>query len=270
MSETNQKTIADLQKVPEFLLKKRKLKTQQRIRQEKKTKAQTAKNVRGRRLPKPVNFKRLEWFVERANRREWERLRLIKEARKPKSLQASNIENLPASDTDCSVVLVVRTCRNYKLTKATKKIFHDFHLGKIYQANLHRMDQELLHKLTILRDHVVWGYVSKETMRELILKRGRAGTQKNPEALNDNLKIEEALGSKGIICLEDLIFEMSSCGEGDASSRDKFLACSHYMLPFQLSMPEGGKRAVMNFTINDLKPGFRKESAMKELMARMV
>jgi len=260
---SDQMTIGDLQKVPEYLLKKRKLNKLHRVRQERKTKAQIAKNVRGRRLPKPVNFKRLEWFVERANRREWERLRLLKEARKPEHLQTSNIKNLPPSDTDCNVVLVLRVCRNYKLTKATKKILGDFHLGKIYQGNLHRMDQELLHKLTILRDNVVWGYVSQQTLRDLVMKRGRMGTQKNPEALNDNMKIEAALGDKGVICLEDLIFELTS---PDSKS---FQSCSRFMLPFQLSMPEGGKRAVMNFTSKTLKPGFRKESDMKELIAKM-
>ena len=48
-----------------------------------------------------------------------------------------------------------------------------------------------------------------------------------------------------------------------------FQSCSRFMLPFQLSMPEGGKRAVMNFTSKTLKPGFRKESDMKELIAKM-
>ena len=70
------------------------------------------------------------------------------------------------------------------------------------------MDQELLYKLTILKDNVVWGYVSEEGLRDLVMKRGRMGTQKNPEALNNNLKIEEKLGEFGVICLEDLIFEL--------------------------------------------------------------
>lgn len=83
----NPQTLADLPRVPEFALKQRKLKTKTQQKAQLKQSTITAKAVRQRRQPKPINFKRLEWFVQRANRREWERLRIIKEARKPKSVQ---------------------------------------------------------------------------------------------------------------------------------------------------------------------------------------
>lgn len=302
----NPQTIGDLNKVPEIKLKQRKLKNSQRQRQDAKTKAQIAKNVQHRKQPKPSNFKRLEYFVERANRREWERIRVIKEARKAEHMQESNISNLAKAETDCPVVVVIRICRQHKLTKAGKKLMKDFRLSNIFNASLFRMDQEMLLKLTILRvefwghfckilgsksrnfvnfpeicpkfdffffleDNIVWGYASEQTVKELILKRGRTGTLKNPEPLNNNLKIEQALGHKNVICLEDLIFELTKAkSTKDENDDAKFTLCRNYLLPFQLSMPEGGKRAVSNFENSDLKPGFRKEKDLKELLNKMV
>lgn len=267
----NPQTIGDLNKVPEIKLKQRKLKNSQRQRQDAKTKAQIAKNVQHRKQPKPSNFKRLEYFVERANRREWERIRVIKEARKAEHMQESNISNLAKAETDCPVVVVIRICRQHKLTKAGKKLMKDFRLSNIFNASLFRMDQEMLLKLTILKDNIVWGYASEQTVKELILKRGRTGTLKNPEPLNNNLKIEQALGHKNVICLEDLIFELTKAkSTKDENDDAKFTLCRNYLLPFQLSMPEGGKRAVSNFENSDLKPGFRKEKDLKELLNKMV
>ena len=150
------------------------------------------------------------------------------------------------------------------MTKAVKKILEtDFSLTRVYQAKLFQMSQDLLYKLTILQDHIVWGNVSENLIRDLILKRGRIGTFKDPEPLNDNLKIEKALGEKfGIICLEDIIFELTD------KSSSNFEAVTNFILPFQLSMPEGGKRAVANFVDN--KPGFKADGEFKELILKMV
>lgn len=265
-SQKEIKSIADLTKVPEFLLKKRKRNVKSKHTDQRKTRAQTAVAVRQRKNPKPLNFKRLEWYVDRALRREWERERIIKEARKPESWQESNLENLEKNNKTESqnVILVIRTCRPFKMTKAVKKLLEsDFSLTKIYQAKLFRMDQDLLYKLTILKDHIVWGNISENLIRDLILKRGRIGTHKDPEPLNNNLKIEAALGEKcGIICLEDIIFELTGKGS------EHFETVTNFILPFQLSMPEGGKRAVANFENN--KPGFKEEEEYKELILKMV
>merc|ERR1712168_451050 len=97
----NPTTMADMPKIPENLLKKRKLNRKIRLKQQRKTAVQIAKNVATRRTPKPTNFKRLEWFVERANRREWERLRIVREARKPKTISNIDVNNLEKPSSNC-------------------------------------------------------------------------------------------------------------------------------------------------------------------------
>jgi len=260
----NPQNIGDLPRVPEFQLKQRKLNKEHRQKLQKKTNLQIAKAVRGRRQPKAVNFKRLEFFVERANKREWERLRVIREARAPKAVQESNIERVPEKSTDCPSILIVRTCRKQNITKATKKLLNQLRLQRVYQACLARLDKQMLNKLTILKDCVVWGHVAPLTVRDLIMKRGRMGTMSNSVGLTDNLKIEEALGSYGVICLEDLVFELTK------PEAKQFAICNQFLLPFQLSLPEGGKRAVANFSEKAVNPGYRKEDELKALIEKMV
>merc|ERR1712071_53687 len=249
----NPQNIGDLPRVPEYLLKQRKRNTEVRIKAQKKTDRQIAKNVRGRRQPKPINFKRLEWFVERANKREWERLRVIREARKPKVVQETNLERLPKAKSDCPAILIIRTCRKQYLTKAAKTLFNKMRLMRVYQACLVRLDQAMINRLAILKECVVWGHVEPLTVRNLILKRGRMGTQAAPVPLTYN-----------VICLEDLVFELTQ------SEAKHFQVCSSVLLPFQLGIPEGGKRAVTNFSEKVLQPGYRKEPELQALIEKMV
>ena len=67
-----------------------------------------------------------------------------------------------------------------------------------------------------------------------------------------------------MICLEDLVFELSE------SSAKSFQICNQFLLPFQLSLPEGGKRAVTNFEEKAVAPGYRKEEEFKTLIDKMV
>ena len=141
-------------------------------------------------------FKRLEWFVERANRREWERIRVLREARKPTTVQESNLVNLPAKTSDCPSVLIIRTCRKQNMTKVTKKLLNQFRLQRVYQACLARLDQQMMNKLSILKECVVWGHVAPMTVRDLIMKRGRMGTMSNATTRFEPWKNKLVLANK--------------------------------------------------------------------------
>ena len=51
-----------------------------------------------------------------------------------------------------------------------------------------------------------------KSVKELIYKRGYGKVNKQRIPLTDNSIIEKALGEKGIICIEDLIHEIYTCG----------------------------------------------------------
>lgn len=122
----------------------------------------------------------------------------------------------------------------------------------------------MMNKLTILKECTVWGYLTPTLLRDLMMKRGRIASGKEQLPLNDNNLIEEKLGNIGIICLEDLIHELTD------QNAANFKTVSNFILPFQLSLPEGGKRAVVTFPDKKLQPGFRKEDDFSKLVQAMV
>ena len=89
------------------------------------------------------------------------------------------MNNIPEKTSDCPSILIIRTCRKQNMTKATKKLLNQLRLQRVYQACLARLDQQMLNKLTILKECVVWGHVAPVTVRDLIMKRGRMGTISN-------------------------------------------------------------------------------------------
>ena len=98
---------------------------------------------------------------------------------------------------------------------------------------------EIIHVL-ILVSFVVGGrvlwlcrYPSRKTIRELVYKRGFGKVNKQRVALTDNAIIEKSLGDKGLICVEDLIHELVTCGPN-------FKAVSNFFWPFKLNSPRGG------------------------------
>ena len=82
--------------------------------------------------------------------------------------------------------------------------------------------------------YVAYGYPNLKTVRELVLKRGFGKDEgKRRIPLTDNAVVEAALGSKGIICVEDLIHEIYSVGPS-------FKEANNFLWPFKLSSPTGG------------------------------
>ena len=76
-------------------------------------------------------------------------------------------------------------------------------------------------------------YPSLKTIRELVYKRGFGKINKQRVALTDNGIIEKSLGKAGIICVEDIIHELVTCGPN-------FRAVANFLWPFKLNSPRGG------------------------------
>lgn len=72
-------------------------------------------------------------------------------------------------------------------------------------------------------------------VRSLIYKRGYAKVNGQRIPITSNAVIEEKLGPKGIICIEDLVHEIATVGPN-------FKACANFLWPFKLSNPTGGWR----------------------------
>lgn len=74
-----------------------------------------------------------------------------------------------------------------------------------------------------------------KSVRELIYKRGHGKVNHQRIPLTENSIIENALGKRNIICIEDLIHEIYTVGEN-------FKQANNFLWPFKLSCPTGGMR----------------------------
>merc|ERR1712137_468040 len=63
-----------------------------------------------------------------------------------------------------------------------------------------------------IEPYVTYGKPSLKTINDLVYKRGYGKVNKQRIPLTDNKIIADALGDKDILCMEDLIHEIHTCG----------------------------------------------------------
>merc|ERR1719261_911824 len=90
--------------------------------------------------------------------------------------------------------------------------------------------------LKLVEPYVTYGPPSRRTVHELIYKRGYGKVNKQRIPLTDNQIIQKALGQYNIICVEDLIHEIVTCGP-------HFKQANNFLWPFKLSSPLGGYKS---------------------------
>merc|ERR1712183_717368 len=66
--------------------------------------------------------------------------------------------------------------------------------------------------LRMVEPYVAWGYPNLKTVRDLVYKRGFATINRQRIPITNNNMIEKQLGKFGIVCMEDLVHEILTCG----------------------------------------------------------
>ncbi|EDQ84333.1 uncharacterized protein MONBRDRAFT_12901 [Monosiga brevicollis MX1] len=206
--------------IPEAILKRRK--------RDERLAAETAK---ARAEQKAVNkgkrkdiFKRAEQYVKEYRRQEADETRLRRLAKKSGSFY------VPAEP---KLLLVIRIRGINGVSPKVRKVLQLFRLLQINNAVFVRVNKATINMLRIIEPYVAYGYPNLKTVKELVYKRGFGKVNRSRIALSDNKIVEEALGSKGIICVEDLIHEIYTVGPN-------FKAASNFLWPFKLNSPRGG------------------------------
>jgi len=93
--------------------------------------------------------------------------------------------------------------------------------------------KKVYHMIGIVEPYVTFGYPNQKSILELIRKRGHTKIDGKRTALNNNLVIEQKFGEHDILCVEDMVHEVSTIGP-------KFVQITKFMLPFKLTLPPGG------------------------------
>jgi large subunit ribosomal protein L7e len=94
--------------------------------------------------------------------------------------------------------------------------------------------------LRIAEPYIAWGYPNLKSIRELVYKRGFGKVNKQRVPLSDNSVVEKALGKQDIICIEDLVHEISTVG-------DNFKKATNFLWPFKLNNPKGNLFEIIFF-----------------------
>ncbi|XP_053568777.1 60S ribosomal protein L7-like 1 [Bombina bombina] len=205
-----------LPRVPENLLKKRKKYQGLKAAEAKRALEEKRKLQPG----KPITFKRLETFVRDSRRKMRDESRLRRMKAYPKKAP---------STANHKLAFVVRIADIQGVSNKVLQALKVLRLGKIFAGVLVKLSESSIKMLQVVEPYVAWGFPNLKSVRELILKRGKAIVNRKQVALTDNTLIEEHLGKYGIICLEDLIHELYTAGEN-------FVEVNKFLCPFRLSV----------------------------------
>jgi large subunit ribosomal protein L7e len=169
-------------------------------------------------------FKRAEQYVNEYRQQEKDTIRLRREAKQKGGFYV---------EPEAKLAFVVRIRGLNKIHPKTKKILQLLRLRQINNGVFVRITKATLGLLKRVEPYIAWGYPNLKTVRELIYKRGYGKVDGNRIPLTDNKIIEQSLGAKNILCIEDLIHEIYSVGPA-------FKEASNFLWPFKLNSARGG------------------------------
>lgn len=157
---------------------------------------------------------------------------------------------------------VIRIKGIMKIPPKPRKVMQLFRLNKINTGTFVKLTKATLNMLQIIGPYVAWGYPNLKSVRDLIYKRGFAKVDGQRLPITSNNMIEQKLGSRGIICVEDLIHEIFTVGPA-------FKQANSFLWPFNLNSPNGGfKGKKTNHFIEGGENGNR-ENKINKLIRRM-
>lgn len=133
-----------------------------------------------------------------------------------------------ADETNPKLLLVMRHAGKKIFDKTTTDIFKTLGMSQRHNAVFLENNKENQLLLRVIEPFVVYGFPSLTTIRELLFKKGFASISGKKTAIQSNTMVEENLGDKGVICLEDIIHEIYTVGPN-------FAAVNEFLCSFTVS-----------------------------------
>jgi large subunit ribosomal protein L7e len=205
---------------PESFLKKRKTLEEVKAKRADVAKKSKASRTRARKEA----FKRAEKYVKEYRSVERDQIRLKRQAK-----NAGQYYIPP----EAKVVLAIRVRGINRMSPKVKKVLQLLRLRQVHNAVFIKVNKASQVLLTTVEPYVTYGPPNLKTVSDMIYKRGFGKVNKNRIPLSDNNIIAQNLGKYNIICMEDLIHEIYTCGP-------HFKEANNFLWPFKLSSPLGG------------------------------
>jgi large subunit ribosomal protein L7e len=234
--------------VPESVLKKRKREEQWALE---KKEALEKKRQEAREKKKAI-VQKARQYAEEYEAQDKELVQLKREARLKGGFYVS---------PEAKLLFIVRIRGINAMHPKTRKILQLLRLRQIFNGVFLKVNKATINMLRRVEPYVTYGYPNLKSVRELIYKRGYGKLNKQRIPLSDNSIIEQALGSHGIICIEDLVHEIMTVGP-------HFKEANNFLWPFKLSAPLGGLKKKRNHYVEGGDAGNR-EDYINELIRRM-
>ncbi|KAF3329669.1 60S ribosomal protein L7-2 [Carex littledalei] len=234
--------------VPESVLKKQKREEQWALEK----KEALEKKRQGTREKKKVIVQKARQYAEEYEAQEKELVQLKREARLKGGFYVS---------PEAKLLFIVRIRGINAMHPKTRKILQLLRLRQIFNGVFLKVNKATINMLRRVEPYVTYGYPNLKSVRELIYKRGYGKLNKQRVPLADNSVIEQALGSHGIICIEDLVHEIMTVGP-------HFKEANNFLWPFKLKAPLGGLKKKRNHYVEGGDAGNR-ENYINELIRRM-
>jgi large subunit ribosomal protein L7e len=129
--------------------------------------------------------------------------------RKQRSLSKITEMNYDSSKEHLPII-IIRICGQWsRIPKEIQSLLTKLNLMKLFTAVIVFYNKETLKLLQLIENYVTWGYISKTRIEEMIRKRGSVSFGTNEPNEYENDQIESSLGKYGIVCIEDIIHELS-------------------------------------------------------------
>lgn len=137
-----------------------------------------------------------------------------------------------ANSFGAPMVFCVRIRDQVGCPRSVKAALTRMRLNKLYEGVFCRYNESTRKLLHLVEPWVIYGIPTKGMVEDLIHRRGHGKIDGKRVPLSDNTILEKALGeSTGIICVEDLVHELTTVGEN-------FSKANTFMWPFQLAAPK--------------------------------
>ncbi|KAI5660418.1 hypothetical protein M9H77_29211 [Catharanthus roseus] len=233
--------------IPEIILKKRKNNEQWAIRRKQQLEQRVKKL-------KSDNFsiKKPEQFIREFRDREMDLVQM-----KSRKKQHKRRRVMPGS----KLLFVIRIGGKNDMHPETRKILHSLRLRRIFNGVFLKANEGVMEILHKVEPYVTYGYPNVKSIRDLIYKKGVGKLDKQRVPLTDNNIVEQALGEHNIICLDDVVNEITTVGK-------HFKEVTHFLCPFALNKPEkalqGKKRRY-----KDGGDSGNREDEINELLSKM-
>lgn len=141
------------------------------------------------------------------------------------------------------VFLVIRTKGINAVAPKERKILQLLRLRQIHNAVFVRRNKATENLLRRIEPYISYGYPTRSTISQMIYKRGFGKVNRQRIPLSSNMVVEGVLKKQNILCVEDLITEITDCGPA-------FKQASNFLWPFKLNPTRGGqvdkRRAYLN------------------------